>query len=130
MLKLAKVGMKRVLDDLESGPNCFETAMRNSATLAPPYKDPLGPSPRLLVILLVLSSVVFAAAVPATRSSMIGKMNPLVQDHLAKNPVMELSNSEEDMNKGTSESRMMMDIVDYPGTKPNPAHDPKSPGKP
>nr|KYP63902.1 hypothetical protein KK1_018489 [Cajanus cajan] len=99
---------------------------------------------RLLVILLGLSYVVFVAAVPATRSSMIGKMDPLVQDHLAKvlslsllicfnlqeDPVMGLMNSKEDMKEGIVESRMMVDIVDYPGTRPNPAHDPKSPGKP
>ncbi|TKY62840.1 hypothetical protein E2542_SST12700 [Spatholobus suberectus] len=87
----------------------------------------------LLVILLGLSCVVFAAAVPATRSSMIGKMDPLVQDHLAKeDQVMGLRNSEEllDMKEGIIESRMMVDITDYPGTKANPAHDPKSPGKP
>ncbi|ESW33886.1 hypothetical protein PHAVU_001G106300 [Phaseolus vulgaris] len=86
---------------------------------------------RLLVILLVLSCAVFASAVPATRSTMIGKMNTLVQDHLAKvDPVMGLTYTEEDMKEEIAESRMMMDIVDYPGTRPNPAHDPKSPGKP
>ncbi|KAK7396118.1 hypothetical protein VNO78_16898 [Psophocarpus tetragonolobus] len=85
----------------------------------------------LLVILLGLSFVVFAAAVPATRSSMIEKMDPLVQDHLAKeDPVMGLRNSEEDMKEGIVDSRMMLDVVDYPGTRPNPAHDPRSPGKP
>lgn len=43
---------------------------------------------------------------------------------------MRLRNSEEEMKEGIVESRMLMDIVDYPGTRPNPAHDPKSPGKP
>ncbi|BAT84992.1 hypothetical protein LR48_Vigan03g199300 [Vigna angularis] len=89
------------------------------------------PLSRLLVILLILSCVVFAAAVPATRSTIIGKKNPLVQDHLAKvDPVMGLSYSEDDMKEEIAESRMLRDIVDYPGTRPNPAHDPKSPGKP
>ncbi|KAL2320528.1 hypothetical protein Fmac_029497 [Flemingia macrophylla] len=86
---------------------------------------------RLLVVLLALSYVVFATAVPATRSSMIGKMDPIVQDHLAKeDPVMGLMNSKEEMKEGIVESRMMVDIADYPGTGPNPAHNPKSPGKP
>ncbi|KHN42189.1 hypothetical protein glysoja_021679 [Glycine soja] len=92
---------------------------------------------RLLVILLALFFVVFVAAVPATRSSMIGKIDPLVQDHLAKvlslsleDLVMWLRNSEDEMKEGTLETRMLMDVVDYPGTRPNPAHYPKSPGKP
>ncbi|KAG5041920.1 hypothetical protein JHK87_005835 [Glycine soja] len=86
---------------------------------------------RLLVILLALFFVVFVAAVPATRSSMIGKIDPLVQDHLAKEDlVMWLRNSEDEMKEGTLETRMLMDVVDYPGTRPNPAHYPKSPGKP
>ncbi|KAG4915719.1 hypothetical protein GLYMA_19G117900v4 [Glycine max] len=95
---------------------------------------------RFLLVLLTLSCVVFVAAVPAIRSSMIGKIDPLVQDLLAKvlslslslqeDPVMRLRNSEEEMKEGIVESRMLMDIVDYPGTRPNPAHDPKSPGKP
>ncbi|KAK7336315.1 hypothetical protein VNO77_16852 [Canavalia gladiata] len=87
----------------------------------------------LLVILLDLSFLVFVAAVPSTRSSMLGKMDPLVQDHLAKEDVvMGLKNSQEpfDIKEGKVESRMMIYIADYPGTKPNPAHDPKSPGKP
>ncbi|XP_027353554.1 uncharacterized protein LOC113863949 [Abrus precatorius] len=86
----------------------------------------------LLVILLGLSCLVFVAAVPVTRSFMTGKMDPLVQHHLPKEDlVMGLTNNEElyDMKEGI-ESRMMMDIADYPVTKPNPAHDPKSPGKP
>lgn len=32
--------------------------------------------------------------------------------------------------EGLEEGRIMMDISDYPGTRANPAHDPKSPGKP
>ncbi|KAK7290683.1 hypothetical protein RIF29_05276 [Crotalaria pallida] len=88
----------------------------------------------LLVILLGLSFVEYAAAVPATRSSMIGKLVPSVQDHHAKEDlVMGLRNNEElfDMHEeGVVESRMMLDIADYPGTRPNPAHDPKAPGKP
>jgi len=43
---------------------------------------------------------------------------------------MGLSYNEEDMKEEIGESRMLRDIVDYPGTRPNPAHDPKSPGKP
>ncbi|KAG4912764.1 hypothetical protein JHK84_053225 [Glycine max] len=65
---------------------------------------------RFLLVLLTLSCVVFVAAVPAI--------------------IMRLRNSEEEMKEGIVESRMLMDIVDYPGTRPNPAHDPKSPGKP
>ncbi|KAF7801426.1 uncharacterized protein G2W53_040537 [Senna tora] len=29
---------------------------------------------------------------------------------------------------GYGEGRMMMNVIDYTGPKPNPAHDPKSPG--
>lgn len=43
---------------------------------------------------------------------------------------MWLRNSEEEMKEGTLETRILMDVVDYPGTRPNPAHYPKSPGKP
>lgn len=46
---------------------------------------------------------------------------------------MDLKNHEELFGKkelGLEEGRMMMDIVDYPGTGPNHRHDPKSPGKP
>jgi len=43
---------------------------------------------------------------------------------------MWLRNSEDEMKEGTLETRMLMDVVDYPGTRPNPAHYPKSPGKP
>jgi len=50
--------------------------------------------------------------------------------NLQVDPVMGLTYTEEDMKEEIAESRMMMDIVDYPGTRPNPAHDPKSPGKP
>lgn len=51
---------------------------------------------------------------------------------LQEDQIIGLRNSEEllDMKEGIVESRMMMAIVDYPGTRPNPAHDPKSPGKP
>ncbi|KAK7286589.1 hypothetical protein RJT34_21691 [Clitoria ternatea] len=98
---------------------------------------------RLLVILLGLSSLVFAYSIPATSKflgfdvepfSMFGKMDiPLVKYHLAKeDQVMGSRNSKElmDLKNGMVESRMMVNIADYAGTRPNPAHDPKSPGKP
>ncbi|CAL0322830.1 unnamed protein product [Lupinus luteus] len=88
---------------------------------------------RLLVILLGLSCIVYAGAVPATRSSMIKKIVPSVQDHqVKKDLVVGLWNKDEefDMEEGVVESRMMLDVEDYPRTRPNPAHDPKPPGKP
>ncbi|OIV89721.1 hypothetical protein TanjilG_03819 [Lupinus angustifolius] len=60
-------------------------------------------------------------------------MVPSVQDHQVKEDVVVgLWNKDEefDMEKGVVESRMMLDVEDYPRTRPNPAHDPKSPGKP
>ncbi|KAF1886120.1 hypothetical protein Lal_00045349 [Lupinus albus] len=87
---------------------------------------------RLLVILLGLSCILYAGAVPATRSSMIRKMVPLVQDHQATDLVVGLWNKDEEFNteEGVVDSRMMLDVEDYPRTRPNPAHDPKPPGKP
>ncbi|XP_061348043.1 uncharacterized protein LOC133293476 [Gastrolobium bilobum] len=83
---------------------------------------------RLMVILLALSCFLYTAAVPTTRSSMIWKMDPSVQDHLAKE---DLSLGLRNMKEGIVESRMMMDMIaDYPGARANPAHEPKSPGKP
>ncbi|OIW19840.1 hypothetical protein TanjilG_24827 [Lupinus angustifolius] len=88
---------------------------------------------RLLVILLSLYCVVYVAAVPATRSSMIRKMVPSsVQDHIPKeNLAVGLKNNDEefDMEEGVIENRMMLDVADYPGTRANPAHHPKAPGK-
>jgi len=43
---------------------------------------------------------------------------------------MGLAYTEEDKKEEIAESRMMRDIEDYAGTRPNPAHDPKYPGKP
>lgn len=44
---------------------------------------------------------------------------------------MELWNKKEhfELKEGVEKRRMMMDLVDYPGTGPNKHHDPKSPGK-
>ncbi|KAE9599673.1 hypothetical protein Lalb_Chr14g0364881 [Lupinus albus] len=87
---------------------------------------------RLLVILLGLSCILYAGAVPATSNSMIRKMVPLVQDHQATDLVVGLWNKDEEFNteEGVVDSRMMLDVEDYPRTRPNPAHDPKPPGKP
>ncbi|KAK7316033.1 hypothetical protein VNO77_34660 [Canavalia gladiata] len=87
---------------------------------------------KLLIVVLCLSYVVFAAAVPSTRSFMTSKVDPLVLDDQAKENLVNLSNSEEqfDMKEGVKEGRMTLDITDYPPTGPNHSHTPKSPGKP
>ncbi|KAK7266989.1 hypothetical protein RIF29_19651 [Crotalaria pallida] len=85
--------------------------------------------PILLIILFCLS---YIAAVPATRSSMIRKVDPFVLDH-QEDLAMDLRNNEElfDMKQYGLEERMMMDIADYPPIGANPIHDPKPPpGKP
>lgn len=43
-----------------------------------------------------------------------------------KSSIEEAFGMEEEAGKG----RLMMDVVDYSGPKANPAHNPKSPGKP
>ncbi|XP_057440563.1 uncharacterized protein LOC130732558 [Lotus japonicus] len=88
---------------------------------------------KLLVILLGLSCFGYAVAVPATRSSMIWKVDPsILQDHLAKDDhVMGLRNNQGvlEIKEEAVESRMLVDVADYPGTRPNPSHNPKPPAK-
>ncbi|KAI4348506.1 hypothetical protein L6164_009222 [Bauhinia variegata] len=89
---------------------------------------------RVVVILLGLSYVLFAAAVPATRSLTSRKVDASVQDLLAKED-LELKSIEEmsefdQMQESVVEGRMMMvDTADYPPTGANRAHQPRSPGK-
>ncbi|XP_028800085.1 uncharacterized protein LOC114755372 [Neltuma alba] len=85
----------------------------------------------LVVILLALSHV---ASVPASRS-LVAKQadpSPVLQDHHVKEATDLKTSTEEafEMEKDAGEGRMMMDVVDYSGPKPNPAHNPRSPGKP
>ncbi|KAI4348507.1 hypothetical protein L6164_009222 [Bauhinia variegata] len=90
---------------------------------------------RVVVILLGLSYVLFAAAVPATRSLTSRKVDASVQDLLAKQEDLELKSIEEmsefdQMQESVVEGRMMMvDTADYPPTGANRAHQPRSPGK-
>ncbi|KAI9093571.1 hypothetical protein K1719_027020 [Acacia pycnantha] len=96
----------------------------------------------LVVILLALSHV---TSVPATRCLLRYDCCPQfigilvakqaapssVQDHHAKEPMDIIKTSTEEafeMEEEAGEGRMMMDVVDYSGPKPNPAHNPKSPG--
>ncbi|ESW23516.1 hypothetical protein PHAVU_004G054100 [Phaseolus vulgaris] len=88
---------------------------------------------KLLVSLLFLSYVVYAAAVPATRISMTKKVDALLlEDQTKENVVMDIKNQKElfDTKEEHEEGRMIMDITDYPPTGPNHSHTPKSPGKP
>ncbi|KAI4301011.1 hypothetical protein L6164_034329 [Bauhinia variegata] len=88
----------------------------------------------VVVILLGLSYVAFAAAVPATRSLKSRKVDASVQDLLVKED-LDLKTIEDVLELGTQDRivegrMMMMNIADYPRTGPNPAHTPpKSPGK-
>ncbi|KAF7819237.1 putative transmembrane protein [Senna tora] len=82
----------------------------------------------LLIILLALSYLLFVTAVPVTRSLVTKKVDPSpissVQYHQAKEGV------ESEMKERAEEKKMMMEVEDYSGPKANPAHQPKSPGKP
>ncbi|XP_054800314.1 uncharacterized protein LOC129304617 [Prosopis cineraria] len=80
---------------------------------------------RLLVFLLGLFYLVLAVAVPATRISKARGIDSPVP-HLTKRTEVEF----EEEGNGGDEGRMMMTMIDYAGAKANPAHDPKSPGKP
>ena len=52
--------------------------------------------------------------------------------NLQEDLAMELRNSKEifDMEEGDAEGRMVLEITDYPPTRSNPIHDPRSPGHP
>ncbi|KAL1314241.1 hypothetical protein HN51_041023 [Arachis hypogaea] len=88
---------------------------------------------RLLVILLgLMSLLVYALAVPATRSSMImEKMEFSVQDQLVTKDLttgaVENKNGliDEKGEGEESEERMILEISDYRSPGANHAHDPK-----
>ncbi|CAJ1947642.1 unnamed protein product [Sphenostylis stenocarpa] len=83
---------------------------------------------KLWVVLLFLSYVVYAAAVPATRIPMTKSVEALLlEDH-----TKEERNQKEvfETKEEAEEGRMILDIADYPPTGPNHSHTPKSPGKP
>ncbi|KAL1352337.1 hypothetical protein HN51_016322 [Arachis hypogaea] len=85
---------------------------------------------RLLVILLgLMSLLVYALAVPATRSSMImEKMEFSVQDQLVTKDLVTTGAVEkiDEKEEGEeSEERMILEISDYRSPGANHAHDPK-----
>ncbi|KAL1352336.1 hypothetical protein AAHE18_06G158900 [Arachis hypogaea] len=86
---------------------------------------------RLLVILLgLMSLLVYALAVPATRSSMImEKMEFSVQDQLVTKQDLVTTGAVEKIDEKEegeeSEERMILEISDYRSPGANHAHDPK-----
>ncbi|KAL4607173.1 hypothetical protein ACB092_09G155000 [Castanea dentata] len=83
-----------------------------------------------VVLFLAFSSVLSISAVTTTRSLESKKEDPSVQ-HLLAQEAMDLRYGEEvfDVGERFIEGRMDFETSDYPGSRPNPDHDPKPPGK-
>ncbi|KAK9289827.1 hypothetical protein L1049_007987 [Liquidambar formosana] len=85
---------------------------------------------RLLILFLVVSYV-FSAAVCTTRNLKSINEVSSVQDSLAQGEV-DMRNDGEvlEVEQGYMEGRMDLESTDYPGTGANNHHDPKTPGRP